>query len=313
MCTLSRYFVIKKCKNLAIVNKLSKALKILHYPAVFTSNIDKRLWLPTKISAASSQSKKSQITSRSQNELFTVWPQGGSCLPSRSGGVGGSHGRKLTCGSRPSRVYLRADPMVERYKLSFTTGGLFLRESRDLASHYLNSNSWVETRNAVRSQNILQVRTDAAALRLSREIITRLETLNNDEIAYMTECSAIDLSCMLWLATCRRYQFIREFAVEVLREHFVVMKRQITYADFEAFYNSKALWHEELDQVSKSTQDKLRQNLFRMMRDAGFISDQNTIQMAMPTPAFIQLIAQRGLEELLIFPVSDTEMKRWIP
>lgn len=203
--------------------------------------------------------------------------------------------------------------MVERYKLSFTTGGLFLRESRDLASHYLKSRSWVDTRKAVRSENILQVRTEAAALRLSREIITRMETLSNDEIMYLTECSAKDLSCMLWLATCRRYQFIRDFAVEVLREHFVVMKRQITYADFEAFYNSKALWHEELDQVSKSTQDKLRQNLFRMMRDAGFMSDQNTIQMAMPTPAFIQLIAQRGLEELLIFPVSDTEMKRWIP
>lgn len=203
--------------------------------------------------------------------------------------------------------------MVERYKLSFTTGGLFLRESRDLASLYLKSLSWVDTRKAVRTENILQVRTEAAALRLSREIITRMETLSNDEIMYLTECSAKDLSCMLWLATCRRYQFIRDFAVEVLREHFVVMKRQITYADFDAFYNSKALWHEELDQVSKSTQDKLRQNLFRMMRDAGFISDQNTIQMAMPTPAFIQLIALRGLEELLIFPVSDTEMKRWIP
>jgi hypothetical protein len=105
---------------------------------------------------------------------------------------------------------------------------------------------------------------------------------------------------------------VRDFAREVLREHFVLMRRQLKLSDFDAFFNSKALWHEELDQLAKSTQSKLRQNLFRMMRDAGFINDQYSVLQAMPSPALVQLLAQRGVDELTIFPVSDLDIKRWL-
>ena len=147
--------------------------------------------------------------------------------------------------------------MTERYRLSFTTGGLFLRESEDAAVHFLGTRSWDVTRAALRSQNTLQVRTAAAALRISKEVIARLETLNTQEVDFLTECSATDKACLLWSAVCRRYSLVHDFAREVLREHFVLMRRQLTLADFDAFFNSKALWHEELDQLAKSTQSKL--------------------------------------------------------
>jgi hypothetical protein len=136
--------------------------------------------------------------------------------------------------------------------------------------------------------------------------------MNAQEVDFLTECSATDKACLLWSAVCRRYSLVRDFAREVLREHFVLMRRQLTLADFDAFFNSKALWHEELDQLAKSTQSKLRQNLFRMMRDAGFINDNSSILQAMPSPALVQLLAQRGADELTIFPVSDLDIKRWL-
>jgi hypothetical protein len=64
--------------------------------------------------------------------------------------------------------------------------------------------------------------------------------------------------------------------------------------------------------LAKSTQSKLRQNLFRMMRDAGFINDNSSILQAMPSPALVQLLAQRGADELTIYPVSDLDIKRWL-
>ena len=202
--------------------------------------------------------------------------------------------------------------MTERYRLSFTTGGLFLRESEDAATRFLRSRSWEATRAALRSENTLQVRTAAAALRISKEVIARLEMLNDQQIEFLTECSATDKACLLWSAVCRRYSLVRDFGREVLREHFVLMRRQLTLSDFDAFFNSKALWHEELDQLAKSTQSKLRQNLFRMMREAGFINDHYGILQAMPSPALVQLLAQRGADELTVFPVSDLDIKRWL-
>ena len=202
--------------------------------------------------------------------------------------------------------------MVEPYRLSFTTGGLFINESEDAARRYLQAGNWDAARAEVRTENTLQVRTAAAALRISKEIVARLETLSKEEVSFLVECSATDRVHLLWSAVSRRYSFIQEFARDVLREHFVLMRRQILLSDFDAFYNQKALWHPELDQLAKSTQSKLRQNLFRMMRDAGYINDQYTIAPAMLTPALAQLLAKNGDASLLIFPVSDLDIKRWL-
>jgi len=35
-------------------------------------------------------------------------------------------------------------------------------------------------------------------------------------------------NCQLWLATCKRYSFIQEFASEVLREKFLCMETELT-------------------------------------------------------------------------------------
>ena len=63
------------------------------------------------------------------------------------------------------------------YRLSFTTGGIFAQESAMLAEIYLRTRDWQQSRNQVRTENLLQVRTAAAALRISKEVVARLEHL----------------------------------------------------------------------------------------------------------------------------------------
>ncbi|MBM9961119.1 DUF1819 family protein, partial [Pseudomonas aeruginosa] len=59
-------------------------------------------------------------------------------------------------------------------------------------------------------------------------------------------------------------------------------------------------------------QKKLKQNLFRMLREADLIGDSLQIQPALLSPALAQLLAKRGKEELLIYPVTDQEITRWL-
>lgn len=202
--------------------------------------------------------------------------------------------------------------MVDRYRLSFTTGGLFLQEAPIVVERYLVLRDWAQTRNQVRNDNLFQVRTAAAALRVSKELIARLELLELDELEEVVNGSARDRGYLLWVAACRRYAIIHDFAIEVLREHYLLLRRQISLGDYDAFYNAKALWHTELDDIAQSTQQKLRQNLFRMLRDADLISDQQHIQTAMLSPRLVQLLARRGRDDLLVFPATDNEMQRWL-
>ncbi|MEB0082323.1 DUF1819 family protein [Glaciimonas sp. Gout2] len=201
---------------------------------------------------------------------------------------------------------------IERYRLSFTTGGIFLQEAPLVAERYLALRDWAQTRAEMRSQNLLQVRTASAALRLSKELVARLECLEVPELEELREASLRDRGYLLWAAACRRYAFIHDFAVEVLREHHLLLRRQISFGDYDAYYNGKALWHTELDEIALSTQQKLRQNMFRMLREADLISDQQHIQPAMLSPRMAQLLARRGREELLVFPSTDNEIQRWL-
>lgn len=67
--------------------------------------------------------------------------------------------------------------MIGRYRLSFTTGGLFLQESTMVSACYLQLGDWSATRAQQRDENLLQVRTTAAATRISKEVTARLREL----------------------------------------------------------------------------------------------------------------------------------------
>ncbi|MCS0585334.1 DUF1819 family protein [Massilia pinisoli] len=202
--------------------------------------------------------------------------------------------------------------MTVRYRLSFTTGGLFLQEAPTVAACYLNFRDWVRARDQVRQDNLLQVRTAAAATRISKEVTARLEHLDELELQALLGLNLRDQASLLWVAACRRYAFIRDFATEVLREHHVLMRRQLSFGDYDNFYNSKALWHAELDDIATSTQHKLRQNLFRMLREADLVSEQHMIQPALLSPHLAHLLAKRSERELLVFPATDSDIQRWL-
>ena len=125
--------------------------------------------------------------------------------------------------------------MVDRYRLSFTTGGLFLQEAPVIVERYLALRNWSQTRDQVRNDNLLQVRTAAAALRISKELISRLELLESDELEELVNGNARDRGYLLWVAACRRYAIIHDFAIEVLREHYLLMRRQLSFGDYDAF------------------------------------------------------------------------------
>lgn len=202
--------------------------------------------------------------------------------------------------------------MAEKYRLSFTTGGLFLREASIVTVRYLAIRDWREARDQVRQENLLQVRTAAAATRISKEVTARLELLDDAELEALQDGGLREQAYLLWVAACRRYTFIREFATEVVREHHLSLRRELSFGDYDNFYNSKALWHPELDELAPSTQQKLRQNLFRMLREADLISERHVIQAALLSPHVVELLARRGMNDLMIFPVSDSEIQRWL-
>jgi len=177
---------------------------------------------------------------------------------------------------------------TERYRLSFGTGGLFRQESVRIAELFLAHKDWESVREVVETQNILQCRTASTTRRRAAEIITRLKKLNVNELSQLALAHPRTQAYILWIANCRCYRFISDFAIDVIMDRFTALKSDITYTDFDLFFERKSLLHHELSKVSSSTRMKLRQVLFKMMREAGIIDEDNRLIHALLSPALCE-------------------------
>ena len=88
------------------------------------------------------------------------------------------------------------------------------------------------------------------------------------------------------------------------------MKIDLKFEDFDAFFNRKSEWHDELDQVSASTRDKLRQVIFRMLREADLLTKDKTINTVILSPRLVELIRKNNPDELLLFPTFENGRER---
>ena len=196
-----------------------------------------------------------------------------------------------------------------KYSMSFTAGSIFFQESVKFAELYLEFGNWDETKNYIIHQNILQARTLNTSKRICTEIISRLKTMNKQELEFLLDSSSQDQAYLLWLAICRRYQFIGDFAIEVIRERFISLKTDLNYIDFDSFFNQKSEWHVELENIKPSTRNKLRQVLFKILREADLLTENNLINVATLSPNLIEIICRNDKQEILYFPLFESNLQ----
>lgn len=197
---------------------------------------------------------------------------------------------------------------AQKYKMSFSSGGLFINESVEIARLYVKVGSWADARSEAVDSATTMLPKEASQRRTVREIFNRVSCLTNYELNYLVdEADRYEQCALLWLATCRAYRFIREFAVEVIRERYLGYRLDLPLEQFDIFLDAKAEWDEHLSGLSQTTRLKLRQIMFRIMREAGVIDDQRQIQKAILSKRLTLLIAEKSAADLDIFPGATAE------
>lgn len=194
---------------------------------------------------------------------------------------------------------------TENYSMSFTTAGLLRKESIAAASLFLDLHDWNTVRERVFLDNIFQLRTQNSIKRIFSEIRSRLELLTIDEMSLLSCGAHQDEGYLLWLALCRRYKFIAEFAQEIMREKFLSMRYQMEPADFNIFLEQKAVTHEGLLTIADSTRNRLRQMLFQFMRESGITDKQDRILTAFFSNSFVLLLRKNRCIDAVFFPAAN--------
>jgi hypothetical protein len=193
-----------------------------------------------------------------------------------------------------------------RYALSFTTGALLAREAALLAPVYVERRDWEQVRDLAVKSNLLQARTHRTGVRLASETVQRLWALADGEIDLLIKATGSERVHLMWAAACRRYEFIGEFAEEVVRERFLRLASTLDYPDFDGFVRAKALWHEELAELKDSTLQRLRSNVFKMLREAELLSKAREITPAVLSERVAAVLSAGSPSDLRFFPTRQT-------
>lgn len=188
----------------------------------------------------------------------------------------------------------------EKYRLSFGTGGLYVTASAQLVQLFSDLGYWSEVIEDAVEKNLLQFKSTHSTRRAVREICTRLKSLSIHELDLFAKADPFDQSILCWLASCRTYKFIGDFATQVILENFACYKLKLGYADFDFFYGEQSQFHPELEALTHTTRKKLRQILFRMQREAGILSDDNRIIAGIASQSLKDINAE-GERDLPLF------------
>ena len=191
---------------------------------------------------------------------------------------------------------------VSKYKMSFTSSTLRRRESAIIAEMYLRLLDWAAVYSEVLSQNVLQLNAVRSQKRIFAEIKLRLTHLTSHELQILAANDSADAEVILWLAICRTYAFIGEFAKEVIHEKYVSFQRTVDICDYNLFFEKKSILHPELNELTDSTQEKMRQVIFKLLKESSIIDRNKEILATYLSPAVSPLLTA---EDRGYFPINQ--------
>lgn len=100
-----------------------------------------------------------------------------------------------------------------------------------------------------------------------------------------------DARALMWVAACRKYRILAEFAREVLDERLRTFQPEIRVTDFDALLDAKGVHAEEIARLTPSTRARLRSGAFRMLREAELIDAENRVSAPRLSVALRDLLA----------------------
>ena len=189
-----------------------------------------------------------------------------------------------------------------KYRLSFGIGNAYINESNLILKKYLEDKDWKETEKYSIENNILQTNTISSAKRIFREISLRVKSLNNDEQEFFIRSNYVDQSILIWISICRTYKFIGDFASMIISEKFSSYQLEIEYSDFNYFFEKQQVLHEELRTLKDSTRKKLRQVIFRIMKELNIISKIMEITPLFPSIELKEISKSTNNDLVLFLP-----------
>ena len=159
-----------------------------------------------------------------------------------------------------------------KYTFSFTGGSALIAETMVIAEEYERLQDWKAVQKSLIENNLLNKVKQTTFKREFSEIKKRLSHITDAQLYLLVHGSFEDTKAMILLALIKTYPFFRDFIIEVPRNKYLSFERVLTDTDYTNFFNTKSLFHLELNEITEITAKKVKQVIFKLLEQVGLIT-----------------------------------------
>ena len=189
---------------------------------------------------------------------------------------------------------------------------MLLNEMHIMTSVYRKYGDWDKVKKHIFENRLLQTRTEATAVRYFRELRFRIDGLNDTQMDLIINGSIEEQKQIIWWSICKKYQFIKEFAIEIIHSKFLLHDYNVSHIDYIRFFESKSDYDPSLLDLTDSTRKKQEQVIFRMLREASILDKEHRIVPASLSINVVEALKQDKPDSFLVFPITETQLRGYL-
>lgn len=165
------------------------------------------------------------------------------------------------------------------YRADITAGALKLREGRiiaDLLLRQVDADGW---KDAIVTKNVLQARNPATALRLTRLIRGRLETMGPGLWELVRDADGGVATHAAFAAAVKHSRLLGDFMQMIVGEQYRMFGTALNYKIWDDYLDSCRERDSDMPIWSLATRRRLRSSVFQMLSQAGYIQDTRNLKL----------------------------------
>ena len=166
-----------------------------------------------------------------------------------------------------------------RYSANITAGSLRVAESRVVADLLLRGAESEAWRKAVLEENVLQARNPKSAIRVARLIRQRLELMQPALWRLVRDGTGSVATHAVLAAAVKHSPLLGDFLDLVVREQYRVFGTTLPRKLFDEYLQDCRGRDPEMPEFNESTRRKLRQTVYQILAQAGYLSDGRSLKL----------------------------------
>ena len=160
-----------------------------------------------------------------------------------------------------------------RYKADITAGSLKVHESRIIADLLLRSVDTQGWKEAILSDNVIQARTEATAVRLGRLIRKRVELMKPELWRLVRDGTGTVATHAVLSAAVKHSPLLGDFLDLVVREQYRLFSKALSNKLWDDYLDDCRGRDQDMPVWKESTRKRLRSSVFQILAQAGYIEN----------------------------------------